>query len=205
MSNGRLQGGGFLGGLGDILAGRVSEWPLRKKVAWFILIAVFANFGYFGYSFYQEHWGSAEDTVEILDLGEIADAESDRTPQKLDSRVISFVRADGQVIPYEVEVAKTDQEQTIGLMYREYLEPGKGMLFVYDEPAYPKFWMKNTNFSLDFLFIGPDGRISEIHEHAQPNDLTSIAAEGPSIAVVEIAGGEVASKGLRVGDRVKSQ
>ncbi|MDX9689157.1 MAG: DUF192 domain-containing protein [Proteobacteria bacterium] len=205
MSQGRLQGGSFLGGLGDLLAGGVSGWPLRKKVAWFILIAVFANFGYFAYSFYQDRWGGEEDTVKPRDMGYIAEAEAERKPQKLDVMVIEFVRADGQVVPYEVEVAKTDQEQEIGLMYRDYLEPSKGMLFVYDKPSYPKFWMKNTNFSLDILFIGSDGLITDIYENVQPNDLSSIGSKKPSIAVVEIAGGEAASRGFRVGDKFHSK
>jgi uncharacterized membrane protein (UPF0127 family) len=44
-------------------------------------------------------------------------------------------------------------ERARGLMFRtETLDLGAGMLFVYDSPHHPQFWMKNTLIPLDMVF-----------------------------------------------------
>ena len=63
--------------------------------------------------------------------------------------------------------------------------------------------MKNTEISLDLLFIAQDGRISDLHERAVPFSLQPIASKGPVWAVLEVAGGTAAKLGVRPGDRVE--
>lgn len=72
-----------------------------------------------------------------------------------------------QKVQLEVEVADSSEERYVGLMYREELAEGKGMLFVYDEPVLPSFWMKNTLIPLDMIFIDSKKRIKYI-EHSVP-------------------------------------
>lgn len=38
-------------------------------------------------------------------------------------------------------------------MYRTYLPPWYGMLFVREESEYRRFWMKNTRIPLDIYFL----------------------------------------------------
>jgi len=52
---------------------------------------------------------------------------------------------------FEVEIARTSQEQENGLMFREKLPQNKGMLFVFDELNIHAFWMKNTKIPLDII------------------------------------------------------
>jgi uncharacterized membrane protein (UPF0127 family) len=52
-----------------------------------------------------------------------------------------------------VEIADTLPLQHKGLGYRDRLEPGTGMLFVYDEPGKRTFWMKGMRFCLDIVWI----------------------------------------------------
>ena len=71
-------------------------------------------------------------------------------------------------ITTKVEIARTSSERTQGLSKRDFLEEGWGMLFVFDEPAIPTFWMEDMRFPIDILWISPDNRLSGIIHSAQP-------------------------------------
>lgn len=43
-----------------------------------------------------------------------------------------------------------------------------GMLFVFEQPAYRTFWMKNTLIPLDMLWIDEGGTIVHVEEYANP-------------------------------------
>src|SRR5262245_58509776 len=51
-------------------------------------------------------------------------------------------------ITIEAEVSDTGELRERGLGYRDGLDPGKGMLFVYEEPGPRSFWMKGMRFCL---------------------------------------------------------
>ena len=51
-----------------------------------------------------------------------------------------------------VEVADSMKEREKGLMEREKLESGHGMLFQFEDEAPRAFWMKNTKIPLDVIF-----------------------------------------------------
>ena len=53
----------------------------------------------------------------------------------------------------ELEVARTPQQQSWGLMGRPPLAPLRGMWFPHDQPQVVKFWMHRTPAPLDMLFI----------------------------------------------------
>ena len=68
----------------------------------------------------------------------------------------------------QAELADTPQKRSRGLMFRERLAPGAGMLFVFEEAGEWSFWMKNMSVALDILWIGPNGKIVHIEENVQP-------------------------------------
>ena len=104
---------------------------------------------------------------------------------------------------FTVEIADTERERAIGLMHRENLPPGAGMLFVYEAPAELAFWMRNTLIELDLLFADETGRIIHIHNRAQPLDETLINSNGRALAVLEINGGLAALYGVKVGSEMR--
>ncbi len=122
--------------------------------------------------------------------------------QTLNKIKIAILSADKKLHKYVVEVARTPEEQRIGLMYRKYIDENTGMLFAFKEEVNRSFWMKNTLIPLDILFIRRDGVINYIHHMAEEKSLKRISSNGKAMAVLEIAGGEAEILGINVGDRI---
>ena len=100
------------------------------------------------------------------------------------------------------EIADTDELRTRGLMFRHFLPEDKAMLFDYETPRPVAMWMKNTNISLDMLFIREDGTIAAIAQDTVPQSLDTISVQEPVRGVLELAAGTVKRLGLRVNDKV---
>lgn len=105
---------------------------------------------------------------------------------------------------FSVELATTEAERELGLMYRQNLAADAGMLFIYPGEQEVAFWMKNTLIPLDMLFIGADGRIRRIEERAIPLNETPISSIYPVKAVLEVNGGTVERLGIHAGDMVRN-
>nr|WP_111297912.1 DUF192 domain-containing protein [Paracoccus saliphilus] len=109
------------------------------------------------------------------------------------------------VVDIMVEVADTAERRATGLMHRQDLPKGQGMLFIYETPQKVSFWMRNTLIPLDMVFLDESGLIRHIHRNAQPLDETPIPGALPGdpepnrLMVLEIAGGEAARLGLKPG------
>lgn len=99
------------------------------------------------------------------------------------------------------QIAATEQQQQLGLMFRRSLAPDEGMIFPYDPPQPVSFWMHNTLIPLDIIYIRPNGTIVRIAT-AKPLDDTPIPAGEAIAAVLEIRGGRAAELGIKAGDRV---
>ncbi len=109
-------------------------------------------------------------------------------------------------IPVVVEVARTPEEKATGLMHRQSLPEGHGMLFVYDQPSILSFWMKNTLIPLDILFIGSDLKIKTISENTPPcppdTACPSYKSSESVQYVLEVNGGVAERQKVGVGDTV---
>ncbi len=78
-------------------------------------------------------------------------------------KTITVILPDGFKV--EAELALTKEEAERGLMNREVLPEGSGMLFVFKKETPHYFWMKNTFIDLDMLFIGADKTINQAWEN----------------------------------------
>ena len=112
------------------------------------------------------------------------------------------ITQNGKTHRFKVEVARTSAEQSQGLMFRTAMAPDEGMIFPTATPQFRSFWMRNTVMSLDLLFIGADGLVSNIAANATPYSEESIPSDGPVIAVLELVGGRAAQLGIMPGARV---
>lgn len=109
----------------------------------------------------------------------------------------------GRRTQVEVELARTPQERERGLMFRERLAPGSGMLFLFEDTSDHVFWMKDTLIPLDMIFVDEAGAVVGVVERAEPLSLSPRSIGAPSRYVLEVAGGFAAEHGVRAGDRVR--
>lgn len=110
----------------------------------------------------------------------------------------------GRVI--EVEIAADNETREQGLMFRESVPDGKGMLFIFPTSGEYPFWMKNTMIPLDMIWIDSSDKIVHIERNVPPcvaDPCTSYPPHATAIYVLELAAGEAAKNGLKVGDHVK--
>lgn len=108
----------------------------------------------------------------------------------------------------KVEIADSPEEMKRGLMFRESLEEGEGMFFIYSNEARLSFWMKNTLIPLDMIFISRDLKVKRIQYEAQPcpSDQTlcpTYSSEERVKYVLEVPGGYSKKIGLNPGDSVQ--
>lgn len=109
----------------------------------------------------------------------------------------------------EVEVARSIRERSRGLMERDHLDAGTGMLFLYrhPQPSRNGFWMYRTRIPLDIAFIDEAGRIAEIHRMTPctaeaPGDCPVTRPGVPYRAALEVNAGAFEAMGVAVGDCV---
>jgi len=123
-----------------------------------------------------------------------------RTSRAADT--VELVTSRGKSIPVAVELATTPESRQLGLMYRDHLAAGDGMLFVFPQAAPQSFWMRNTKIPLDILFIDDDGRIVRIHERTTPFSEAGLPSGVPVRFVLEVPGGYCDDVGVAEGDKV---
>jgi uncharacterized membrane protein (UPF0127 family) len=123
-------------------------------------------------------------------------------PSGLDVVILTISGSGRRSHVFAVEVARTGAQQEQGLMNRRSLAPDAGMLFPFDPPRPPSFWMRNTLIPLDMIFIRPDGAIARIAANTVPLSERPVGVPEPMTAVLELRGGRAAELGIREGDRV---
>jgi uncharacterized membrane protein (UPF0127 family) len=99
------------------------------------------------------------------------------------------------------EVAATDGQREIGLMYRTDMPQPNGMLFVFDAPALHCFWMKNTLLPLSIAFLDDDGSVVNVVD-MQPQTLVSHCPLKPVRYALEMNQGWFAKRAIKSGFRL---
>jgi len=105
---------------------------------------------------------------------------------------------------FEVEIAATDRQRSMGLMFREKMPDDRGMLFLFEAAGQRYFWMKNTPLPLDIIYIDAAGEIVSIAADTEPFSLDTIPSGGPAKYVLEVNAGIAKELGITPGDRVES-
>ena len=72
---------------------------------------------------------------------------------------------------FTVEVADDDAERNRGLMFRDQLADGHGMLFVHDAPRPLAYWMKNTRIPLDIFYFDAQRKLVSVSRGVPPCSL----------------------------------
>lgn len=103
----------------------------------------------------------------------------------------------------DIEIAETEYETQTGLMYRHMMEEHQAMLFIFEKEQPRSFYMKNTEFSLDIIYINKKKEIVGIQKNAKPFDNKSLPSNTPVLYVLEINGGLSDSWGITKGDVIE--
>jgi uncharacterized membrane protein (UPF0127 family) len=122
--------------------------------------------------------------------------------QRLETVTLAIERAGSVDVQIKVEIARTDEERSKGLMYRKELPDGEGMLFVFERDQQLSFWMKNTLIPLSIAYIASDGRITEIKD-MHPRDENSVHSSRSVRYALEVPQGWFGRAGIRPGDVVR--
>ena len=116
---------------------------------------------------------------------------------------LSIFKNDSLIQTIDVEFAKNEMERSLGLMYRSSMDEHQGMWFIFPEEAPRSFYMRNTEISLDIIYLDKDKKVVSITKNARPYDETSLPSEKPAMYVLEINGGLADKWGIDKGDRVE--
>ncbi|HZX77908.1 DUF192 domain-containing protein [Lysobacter sp.] len=113
----------------------------------------------------------------------------------------SWVELNGQ--RYSVEIADDDAERARGLMFRDELAQGRGMLFIHERQEPLAYWMKNTRIPLDILYFDSTRKLVSQQRDVPPCSMGDRCPPYPSDAparfVLELNAGEAAKLGLKDG------
>lgn len=104
------------------------------------------------------------------------------------------------------EVVRTAEARARGLMFRDELPEGQGMLFLFSSPGHHSFWMKNVRIPLDILWLDEQGRIVHLEKSLPPCKADPCPDYTPLRAaryVLELPGGQSERWGLVAGDRLE--
>ncbi|HEY1435203.1 MAG TPA: DUF192 domain-containing protein [Thermoanaerobaculia bacterium] len=107
---------------------------------------------------------------------------------------------------YRLELARTPEEQALGLMYRESLPERAGMIFLFDAADLHRFWMKNTMIPLDMIWMDESGKVIYVSANTPPckaDPCATYGPESPARQVLEIAGGLAARENITAGSTLK--
>ena len=96
------------------------------------------------------------------------------------------------------EVAATPEERAEGLMYRDEVPDGTGMLFVFDDNRPRSFWMANTYVALDIAYMDPSYRIVDIIA-MEPLVEDSYPSDAPAMFGLEVRQGWFEEHDIDVG------
>jgi uncharacterized protein len=104
------------------------------------------------------------------------------------------------------EVMRTEEDTLRGMMFRDSLPEGHGMLFIYGKQGKYSSWMYEVRIPLDIVWIAQDRRVVEVVPDAQPckslkkgRDCPHLGGHQPAQFVLELPAGDAAKNGIWVG------
>ena len=120
---------------------------------------------------------------------------------KLPSKKLTIVRADGSEVTLNAEITRTPEQRNHGFMERKNIPDGTGMIFIFEKDQVLSFWMKNTPHPLSIAFIDSHGKIRDIFD-MKPFSLESINSTVSTRYALEVPQGWFEKENIKVGDKL---
>ena len=102
---------------------------------------------------------------------------------------LTFVDTSGSLVKIDIQIARTEFDRELGLMFRKSMKENQGMLFIFPDTGVRSFWMRNTIITLDMIFVDSAKTILNIAKNTTPYSDASYTSSGPARYVVEVIGG----------------
>lgn len=104
------------------------------------------------------------------------------------------------------ELAVTDEERQVGLMFREKINWDQGMLFVFKREGIYSFWMKNVRFPIDILWLDREKSIVHLDTHVPICPIEpcpTYSPSSPALFVLELKAGSAEKHQLKLYDKIE--
>lgn len=118
---------------------------------------------------------------------------------------------DSSTQPISIYIADTPEEREAGLAAVPDLLSNQGMLFLFDEPQQPVFWMKDVDYPIDILWLY-DTTIIDSTTNLEPESPSTAlenyqryAPNVPVTAVLEVPAGFVQDQNITIGQVIEIQ
>ena len=101
-----------------------------------------------------------------------------------------------------LEIADTPRSRQEGYMHRARVGEDEGMIFIFPEPGFHPFWMKNTLVPLDIIWMDEAFRVVHLETNVPPCKADPCPSYGPlrkARYVLELQGGSAAAQGVTTG------
>ena len=72
-------------------------------------------------------------------------------------------------VAVKIEVATSPTEKQKGLSGRNFMQKNSGMLFIFSQPDFYPFWMKDMKFPIDIIWLDENLQIINIEKNITPD------------------------------------
>ena len=117
---------------------------------------------------------------------------------------------------FALEIAADTATIQRGLMFRETIPDGTGMLFIFPDAQLRGFWMKNCLSDIDIIFLDGGGRVTATHrmktqppkraDETEPQyelRMTNYSSVYPAQFAIELPPGSLDQLNVRVEDKIE--
>jgi len=105
-------------------------------------------------------------------------------------------------VKLDIEIADTDFDRQLGLMFRKQMNENNGILFIFSLEELQSFWMRNTFISLDLIFVNTAKKIVTIHSNTATLSDQSYPSSAPALYVIEVNAGYTQAHNIHEGDKI---
>lgn len=170
----------------------------KNKIYFVVLVAILLTLGFF---YFRSQADNTSDETKRTNLNQ-TDLSTYQPASSYDKKL--FINEN----EINIEIADTNESRKQGLSGRQSMPMDSGMLFIFDKAGYYSFWMPDTYFPLDFIWINGD-TIVDITENVpnhpgpQTKDLPLYKPSQPADKILELNAGVAKSLEIKVGNKIR--
>ncbi|MFT5917306.1 MAG: uncharacterized membrane protein (UPF0127 family), partial [Bacteroidia bacterium] len=118
----------------------------------------------------------------LMDVTSGSESVGRKAPEFRKDGELIFKKANDSTFQKKIDFEMADEGWEIkqGLMYRISMGESEGMVFKMPTEKLQSFWMKNTNISLDIIYLNANKKIVSIQKYASPHSEELLDSKSPA-------------------------